>query len=63
MKKMYVEDNDTVSSPGVLPTKFITKTQTAELAEVLDHALNELHQVSGGQAANCQCVNCCSHLQ
>jgi hypothetical protein len=51
---------------GVVKTKFVTEEQTAPLMEILDLALEDIDKIAGGlvrAAADCSCVNCCSHLK
>lgn len=48
-----------------LQTRFATAEQTEELTQLIELALEDVEQVSGGlavaQVPTCQCVNCCSN--
>ena len=48
-----------------LQTRFATAEQTEELTQLIELALDDVEQVSGGRAIAqepiCQCVNCCSN--
>lgn len=41
---------------AALKTKFVSTDHAAELLQVLELALDDLDNVSGGE---CSCVNCC----
>jgi|tagenome__1003787_1003787.scaffolds.fasta_scaffold20903760_2 hypothetical protein len=62
-----MEKKTSISNPADkevigLETSFVTKNESAALMKMLDLALDDLDQVSGGMMSQevCQCINCCS---
>jgi hypothetical protein len=64
MEKCNLVHTDVETAASGLETSFVTKNQSATLMNILNVAMEDLGQVSGGLTLKtisvCMCVNCCS---